>query len=147
LFWHNPRLNVHAISLREVVLDHLNQLSVTLRFIENCSWQESLKRFEHIFDQSEGGVEPGMRKPSIPVYTLPGNHDLGYEAMESAKTAVIWCLGSSFRAVSALLRARHLESLYSSGNWFFNMMLIGCRRWSGTKESLAHWNITSPLEV
>ncbi|KAG0564299.1 hypothetical protein M758_8G095400 [Ceratodon purpureus] len=52
-------------------------------------WQESLKRYEHIFDQSEGGVEPGRQKPSIPVYTLPGNHDLGYEAMESANTEAV----------------------------------------------------------
>jgi hypothetical protein len=50
-----PHLNVHAISYREVVLAHLNQLCMTLRFFENCSWQEPLKQFEHIFYQSAGG--------------------------------------------------------------------------------------------
>lgn len=84
---------------------------MTLGLINNCSWQESLKRFEHIFDQSEGGAEPGRQKPSIPVYTLPGNHDLGYEAMESANTEVLLCFGLAFRDVSPLLHAWHLESL------------------------------------
>ena len=92
-------------------MDHLSQHSVTVGFIVGCSWQESLKRFEHIFDQSEGGVEPGRQNPSIPVYTLPGNHDLGYEAMESANTQVLCYFGFSFRTFSSLLHARHLETL------------------------------------
>lgn len=52
-------------------------------------WQESLKRFQHIFDQSEGGIETGRQRPAIPVYTLPGNHDLGYEAMETANSEAV----------------------------------------------------------
>lgn len=61
-------------------------------FSGDFRWQESLKRFEHIFDQSEGGRRgflPGRGTPRIPTYTLPGNHDLGYEAMESANTKVL----------------------------------------------------------
>lgn len=60
--------------------------------LEPEEWQESLKRFEHIFDQSEGGRRgflPGRGTPRIPTYTLPGNHDLGYEAMESANTKAV----------------------------------------------------------
>jgi len=52
-------------------------------------WQESLKRFEHIFDQSEGGLKPGRQKPAIPVNTLPGNHDLGYEAVQASIPEVV----------------------------------------------------------
>lgn len=62
--------------------------------ISDCRWQESLKRFQHIFDQSEGGIETGRQRPAIPVYTLPGNHDLGYEAMETANSEVLWCTDS-----------------------------------------------------
>jgi hypothetical protein len=48
-----------------------------------------LKRFEHIFDQSEGGLKPGRQKPAIPVNTLPGNHDLGYEAVQASIPEVL----------------------------------------------------------
>jgi hypothetical protein len=51
----SPHLNVHAICYREVVLAYLNLLCMTLRFIENCSWEEPLKQFEHILTSRRGG--------------------------------------------------------------------------------------------
>lgn len=112
-----------------------------------CRWQESLKRFEHIFDQSEGGVEPGRQTPRIPTYTLPGNHDLGYEAMETANTEVPWFFHNSFGAVSSLLYTLHFETLLKFWISFFDMVQIGCRRWSVIGKFLAHWSIMSLLEV
>uniref|UniRef100_A0A7C9A694 Calcineurin-like phosphoesterase domain-containing protein n=1 Tax=Opuntia streptacantha TaxID=393608 RepID=A0A7C9A694_OPUST len=40
--------------------------------LSNKEWQESLNRFKHIFDLGR------ERMKDIPVYYIPGNHDIGY---------------------------------------------------------------------
>ncbi|XP_021720354.1 uncharacterized protein C630.12-like isoform X1 [Chenopodium quinoa] len=41
--------------------------------LSNKEWQESLSRFKHIFDLGKHG-----RTKDIPLYYIPGNHDIGY---------------------------------------------------------------------
>ncbi|XP_021761843.1 LOW QUALITY PROTEIN: uncharacterized protein C630.12-like [Chenopodium quinoa] len=41
--------------------------------LSNKEWQESLSRFKHIFDLGKQG-----KTKDIPVYYIPGNHDIGY---------------------------------------------------------------------
>jgi hypothetical protein len=55
---------------------------VDFLFASNYRWQESLERFRHIFDQSQGAIKDRGQK-EIPMHTLPGNHDLGYEAVQT----------------------------------------------------------------
>jgi hypothetical protein len=47
-------------------------------------WQESLFRFKHIF-----GLNDQRTKQEIPIYYLPGNHDIGYSAFHSVHPEVI----------------------------------------------------------
>ncbi|KAK9152309.1 hypothetical protein Syun_010618 [Stephania yunnanensis] len=47
-------------------------------------WQESLTRFKHIFNLNHRG-----RRADIPVYYIPGNHDIGYTALHTYNTKVI----------------------------------------------------------
>ncbi|KAH9606478.1 hypothetical protein KSS87_009432 [Heliosperma pusillum] len=53
-------------------------------FLSNQEWQESLSRFEHIFDVGES-----KRSKDIPVYYLTGNHDIGYAWHANHKPEVI----------------------------------------------------------
>ncbi|KAH8953168.1 hypothetical protein BDL97_08G009700 [Sphagnum fallax] len=57
-------------------------------FLSPKEWQESLERFRHIFDQSQGAIKDRGRK-EIPMHTLPGNHDLGYEAVQTQIPEVV----------------------------------------------------------
>ncbi|XP_057535708.1 uncharacterized protein C630.12 [Amaranthus tricolor] len=41
--------------------------------LSNKEWQESLSRFKHIFD-----VGKRARTKNLPIYYIPGNHDIGY---------------------------------------------------------------------
>ncbi|URE39599.1 Calcineurin-like phosphoesterase [Musa troglodytarum] len=47
-------------------------------FLSDEEWQESLNRFKHIFSLNEKG-----RDLAIPIYYLPGNHDIGYAGFHS----------------------------------------------------------------
>ncbi|XP_031252541.1 uncharacterized protein C630.12 isoform X3 [Pistacia vera] len=53
-------------------------------YLSDVEWQESLSRFNHIF-----GFKNQARYKDIPVYYLPGNHDIGYSSLHSHKPEVI----------------------------------------------------------
>lgn len=46
-------------------------------------WQESLSRFKHIF-----GLNAQGRYKNIPVYYVPGNHDIGYASLHYQRPEV-----------------------------------------------------------
>ncbi|KAJ7543628.1 hypothetical protein O6H91_09G045800 [Diphasiastrum complanatum] len=56
-------------------------------YLSDGEWEDSLSRFNHVFDQSERGLKSRSRK--IPTYILPGNHDLGYVQVEIQKPEVM----------------------------------------------------------
>lgn len=71
--WHNDQI-VHQL----VLYSFPNMCSKPFR------WQESLFRFKHIF-----GLNDQRTKQQIPIYYLPGNHDIGYSAFHSVHPEVI----------------------------------------------------------
>lgn len=46
-------------------------------------WQESFSRLKHIF-----GLNAQGKYRDMPVYYIPGNHDIGYESLHSLKPEV-----------------------------------------------------------
>ncbi|WCJ39264.1 Calcineurin-like metallo-phosphoesterase superfamily protein [Euphorbia peplus] len=53
-------------------------------YLSDQEWQESLHRFRHIFGMnSEGGYA------DMPVFFIPGNHDIGYSAINSNHPEVV----------------------------------------------------------
>ncbi|PRQ51783.1 putative protein-serine/threonine phosphatase [Rosa chinensis] len=53
-------------------------------YLSDHEWKESLSRLKHIFSLS--GQE---RHSTIPVYRIPGNHDIGYEFLHSRRPQAI----------------------------------------------------------
>lgn len=53
-------------------------------YMPDEEWQESLFRFKHIF-----GLNDQRTKQQIPIYYLPGNHDIGYSAFHSVHPEVL----------------------------------------------------------
>ncbi|KAK7840994.1 cell division control protein 1 [Quercus suber] len=53
-------------------------------YLSDEEWQESLSRFKHIF-----GLNAQGRYKNIPVYYLPGNHDIGYASLHYQRPEVI----------------------------------------------------------
>ncbi|KAJ8768187.1 hypothetical protein K2173_021127 [Erythroxylum novogranatense] len=47
-------------------------------YLNDEEWKESLERFRHSF-----GLDSGGKIADIPVYFIPGNHDIGYESVYS----------------------------------------------------------------
>ncbi|KAH9305428.1 hypothetical protein KI387_009832, partial [Taxus chinensis] len=56
-------------------------------YLSDEEWQESVERFEHVFDQTQRGSK--SRLAGIPVHYLSGNHDIGYTGFHSQKPEVI----------------------------------------------------------
>ncbi|XP_024527227.1 uncharacterized protein C630.12 isoform X2 [Selaginella moellendorffii] len=54
-------------------------------YLADDEWEESWKRFEHIFDQTQRGLKS---RKKIPTYYLCGNHDLGYHEVFSQKPQI-----------------------------------------------------------
>ncbi|KAG5008983.1 hypothetical protein JHK87_017498 [Glycine soja] len=53
-------------------------------YLSDEEWQESFNRFRHIF-----GLNAQRKYTDMPVYYIPGNHDIGYESLHSLKPEVI----------------------------------------------------------
>ncbi|XP_010525666.1 PREDICTED: metallophosphoesterase 1-like, partial [Tarenaya hassleriana] len=53
-------------------------------FLSEEEWQESLNRFRHVF-----GLNSQGKVGDIPVYYIPGNHDIGYSRVASHKPEVL----------------------------------------------------------
>ncbi|XP_075658234.1 uncharacterized protein C630.12 isoform X2 [Castanea sativa] len=53
-------------------------------YLSDEEWQESLSRFKHIF-----GLNAQGRYKNIPVFYLPGNHDIGYASLHNQRPKVI----------------------------------------------------------
>ncbi|KNA09611.1 hypothetical protein SOVF_152020 [Spinacia oleracea] len=96
--------------------------------LSNKEWQESLSRFKHIFDLGERG-----KTKDIPVYYIPGNHDVGYaghifhkpEVMERyegtfGKRNYNFTIGKvDFVAIDAQTIDGNLEDHTTSSTWSF----------------------------
>ncbi|XP_065868107.1 uncharacterized protein C630.12 [Euphorbia lathyris] len=53
-------------------------------YLSDQEWQESLQRFRHIFGMNSEG-----RYADMPVFYIPGNHDVGYTAINSNRPEVV----------------------------------------------------------
>ncbi|CAN0900716.1 Uncharacterized protein C630.12, partial [Linum grandiflorum] len=52
--------------------------------LSDAEWQDSLHRLKHVFD-----LDAKSRDSNIPVFFIPGNHDVGYSSINSHKPEVV----------------------------------------------------------
>ncbi|CAN1317330.1 Uncharacterized protein C630.12 [Linum perenne] len=52
--------------------------------LSDAEWQDSLHRLKHVFD-----LDAKLRDSNIPVFFIPGNHDVGYSSINSHKPEVL----------------------------------------------------------
>uniref|UniRef100_I1KHK8 Calcineurin-like phosphoesterase domain-containing protein n=1 Tax=Glycine max TaxID=3847 RepID=I1KHK8_SOYBN len=97
-------------------------------YLSDEEWQESFNRFRHIF-----GLNAQGKYTDMPVYYIPGNHDIGYESLHSLKPEVIrryeetfgirnyrFTVGKvDFIAVDAQTLDGHPQNLLTSQTWDF----------------------------
>ncbi|KAJ6809189.1 uncharacterized protein M6B38_161360 [Iris pallida] len=72
-------------------------------FLSDQEWQESLRRFRHIFSLQTG------RKSDMSVYYLSGNHDIGYSSFHSLYPKVISRYEQEFGARNYYFSARKVD--------------------------------------
>ncbi|KAI4355342.1 hypothetical protein L6164_004123 [Bauhinia variegata] len=97
-------------------------------YLSDEEWQESLRRFKHIFGLNEQGKYADMQ-----VYYIPGNHDIGYSSLHSQRPEVIrryeetfgirnyrFSIGEvDFIAVDAQTLDGHPQKQLTSETWLF----------------------------